>query len=157
MQRLIGLLAFVALPLNAQSASARALGALGPAEVWQCVVNTSSNRAPVPTPPGFFMTFVLLEPSARSPVDTSQRMPFRTVIVGFSPEGELLTYGEIVLDSTATPRVQMPNLRREPSGEYTGTWVGGSSGREQLSPDEIAAGVAIGRELWRRRCTGPRA
>lgn len=138
-------------PLAAQAASPRALGPLGAADAWHCT--DKSEPMPVPLPAPVMMVFTLLTPSVPSPADSTRRLPVRIITVGFSHEGELLVFSEIVLDSTASPRIQMPRIRREAKGVYSGLRVGGGP----LSDTEVAMGVELARELWRRRCVGPRA
>jgi hypothetical protein len=158
------LLMFSALPAGAQAASAHALGSLGPAKVWRCEVSREQGL-PFPFPNPVMMTFVLLEPSAPSVRSPSQRMPLRSIIAGFTQEGEPLTYSEIVLDSTADPQLQMPQVRRDARGVYSGTRSArdtssrGSPGHGQvpMTAQEIAQTLELAKELWRRRCAGPRA
>ncbi len=138
-------------PRGTQEASARALGPLGPAASWHCAVVATGAPSPLTNP--IMMTFTLLTPSAPSPADSTQRIPLRVITAGFMPDGEVLTLGEIVLDSTATPRVQTPQITRTPGGEYTGLRIGGPI----LTDAEVAAALALAKELWRRRCAGPRA
>jgi len=164
LKHILALLPFTALPVGAQAASAHALGALGPSKVWRCEVSRDRGL-PFPFPNPVMMTFVLLEPSAPSARSPSQRSPLRTIIAGFTQEGEPLTYTEIVMDSTADPQLQMPQLRRDARGVYAGTRsarvasAGASPGTAQvpMTPQEIARALELAKELWRRRCAGPRA
>lgn len=158
------LLMLPARPAGAQAASAHALGALGPQTVWRCE-ESRDHLLPFPFRNPVIMTFVLLEPSAPSVRTPSQRMPLRSIIAGFTQEGEPITYSEIVLDSTADPQLQMPQLRRDASGVYSGTRSArdtsarGSPGHGQvpMTAQEIAQTLELAKELWRRRCAGPRA
>jgi len=164
LSHLLALLTLTALPVGAQAASAHALGALGPASVWRCEVSRDQ-VLPAPFPNPVVMTFVLLEPSTANPTSPSQRFPLRSIIAGYTQEGELLNYNEIVMDSTADPQLQMPVLRRDARGVYSGTRSArvapaGASPRTAQVPmtaDEIARSLELAKELWRRRCAGPRA
>jgi hypothetical protein len=114
------------------------------------------------------MTFFLVESAAVRSREDAMRASRRTVITGFRQDGELLTLSEIVIDSTAAPTVQVPQLLREARGVYSGTrrgrvvTSGGPSilpqvtGQIALTEAEVAAGVENASEFWRRRCVGPR-